>query len=177
MKLKRRTRVRKGRGRTADGAKTARSSTPRAAITIAWDGVRRFVPDAAVRAAVRAARAHGGRPEIAASIVFVTDRYLSRMHDKHLGDASRTDVITFDLSDDAGGPLVEVYASAERARAVAARRKVTPRRELLLYVVHGVLHLCGFDDHSRGDRARMRRAETAVLSRLGYAADDAAHDE
>jgi probable rRNA maturation factor len=169
--------VRNGRGRTPGGAKTAGSGTPRATIAVAWDGVRRFVPDAAVRAAVRAARAHGGRPDMAASIVFVTDRSLSRMHARHLGDASRTDVITFDLCDAVGGPLVEVYASAERARSVAARRKVAPRRELLLYVVHGVLHLCGFDDHSRADRARMRDAETAVLTRLGYAVDHSAHDE
>jgi probable rRNA maturation factor len=139
--------------------------------------VRRFVPDTAVRRAVRAAREHGRRPELAAGIVFVTDRALARMHARHLGDGSRTDVITFDLSDDVDGPLVEVYASAERARAVAARRAVSAQRELLLYVVHGVLHLCGFDDHSAADRARMRRAETAVLTRLGFAADPAPHDE
>jgi probable rRNA maturation factor len=139
--------------------------------------VRRYVPDASVQRAVRAARDHGGRPDLAASIVFVTDRALARMHARHLGDASRTDVITFDLSDEASGPLVEVYASAERARSVAARRSVAPRRELLLYVVHGVLHLCGFDDRSGADRARMRLAETAVLSRLGFAVDRAAHDE
>lgn len=163
--------MRKGRGRAP--ASRPRPSGP---ITIAWDGVRRFVPDAEVRRAVRAARAHGGRPDLAASIVFVTDRALARMHSRHLKDASLTDVITFDLSDDAGGPLVEVYASAERARAVAARRSVAPRRELILYVVHGVLHLCGHDDHKASDRARMRDAERTVLSGLGYAPDRAPHD-
>lgn len=171
--------MRKGRGRAPDAkpaARGKRSRTREAPIAVAWDGVRRFVPDAAVRRAVTAARVFGGRPDLAASIVFVTDRALARMHARHLRDASRTDVITFDLSDEVSGPLVEVYASAERARAVAALRKVAPRRELLLYVVHGVLHLCGHDDHARADRARMRRAERVVLSRLGFAPDPAPHD-
>lgn len=132
--------------------------------------------DAEVKSAVKAARAHGRRPDLAASIVFVTDRTLARMHARHLGDASPTDVITFDLSDDIGGALVEVYASAERARAVAKRRSVPAERELLLYVVHGVLHACGFDDARPVDRARMRVAETRVLSRLGFDADRAPHD-
>lgn len=179
LKLAGRKAARKGRGRVPVVVKSARGSArpARAPISIVWDGVRRFVPDGLVRRAVRAAREHGGRPELAASIVFVTDRALARMHARHLGDASFTDVITFDLSDEVGGPLLELYASAERARSVARRRSVASRRELLLYVVHGVLHLCGFDDHSRADRARMRRAETAVLSRLGFAVDRAPHDE
>ena len=39
--------------------------------------------------------------------------------------------------------------------------------ELLLYLVHGALHLCGFDDRTAPQRARMRAAEAAVLSDLG----------
>ena len=41
------------------------------------------------------------------------------------------------------------------------------RGELALYVVHGCLHLCGFDDHGERPRRRMRRAERAVLAELG----------
>jgi probable rRNA maturation factor len=76
-------------------------------------------------------------------------------------------VIAFDLG--AGpGPGGEVYVSVERAREVAARRGVPPGRELALYVVHGALHLCGFDDRRSTERAAMRAAEAAVLSALGY---------
>jgi probable rRNA maturation factor len=145
-------------------------------VQVAWVGVRPFLSDAAVKRAVALARAHGKRPDLSASVVFVSDRALARLHARSLGDATRTDVITFDLSDELGGPLVEIYASAERARAVAARRSVEKERELSLYVVHGVLHVCGFDDHEPADRARMRRAETTVLTRLGFAADRAPHD-
>ncbi|MFT7542458.1 MAG: putative rRNA maturation factor, partial [Gammaproteobacteria bacterium] len=62
------------------------------------------------------------------------------------------------------------------AREVSQRRGVSFERELLLYVVHGTLHLCGFDDHEPEDRAEMRLAEAAVMSSLGYAADTAPHD-
>lgn len=172
-KLAQRHRRPAARGRTAGAGRAQARSAP---IEIVWSGVRRCVPDVALARAVRAAREHGGRPDLAASLVFVSDRVLARMHGRHLGDARVTDVITFDLSDDLGGPLVELYVSAERARLVAARRRVPRARELALYVVHGVLHACGFDDRSAADRVNMRAAEAAVLSRLGYAADRAPHD-
>jgi probable rRNA maturation factor len=138
--------------------------------------VVRWVPDAAVRSAVRAARKHGGREDLGLSVVFVNDAHLARLHARHLGDPSRTDVITFDLSDDLGGPGGEIYASAPCARRRARARGVPARRELLLYVVHGVLHLCGFDDRTRAERARMRAAETHVMRALGWSDDVNPHD-
>ncbi|MEQ1893563.1 MAG: rRNA maturation RNAse YbeY, partial [Planctomycetota bacterium] len=55
------------------------------------------------------------------------------------------------------------------ARAVARRRGLLPRRELALYLVHGCLHLAGFDDLEPRARRRMRAAERAVLAPLGFA--------
>jgi len=60
--------------------------------------------------------------------------------------------------------------SVDRAREVAEERGLTWEREVVLYVVHGTLHLCGFDDHEDEDREAMRGAEAAVLARLGLAA-------
>lgn len=148
----------------------------RGRIEVGWDGVGRFATDQVVRTAASAARQHGGRTDLALSVVFVTDRALARMHARHCDDPTPTDVITFDLSDEIEGPLGELYVSAERARSVGRARGVKPRRELLLYVVHGVLHLCGFDDRSRADRVLMREAETRVLRALGYADDPSPHD-
>ncbi|MBL8858574.1 MAG: rRNA maturation RNase YbeY [Planctomycetes bacterium] len=146
-------------------------------IDIAWDGVRRSVTDARVREAADLARRHGRAPQLSLSIVFVTDEALARMHGVHLADPTPTDVITFDLTDEIGGVSGELYVSAERARIVARRRKVVLQRELLLYVVHGVLHLCGFDDHAPADRKRMRAAENAVMKRLGFEPDRLPHDD
>src|SRR5262249_6583118 len=149
---------------------------PASKITVGWDGIERWIGTVSIVRAARVALTHGGRPDLSLSIVLVTDRALARLHARHMGDPSPTDVITFDLSDDLEGPLGEIYASAECARRTARERGVDPRRELCLYVVHGALHLCGFDDRARGDRARMRAAEARVLDALGYARDDARHD-
>lgn len=135
----------------------------------AWTlGGRPLLSKREVGRIVAAALEHGGRPGLPIAVVFTGDRELSALHARALGDPTPTDVITFDLGADTSGPVGELYVSAERARAVARRRGVEPRRELALYVVHGCLHLCGFDDRRPRERARMRAAERAVLARLGY---------
>jgi probable rRNA maturation factor len=122
-----------------------------------------------IRRAAQLALEHGGRAGAGLTIVFVDDAELARMHERWLADSSPTDVITFDLGDAHEGPVGELYVSTERARAVAARRDIDPVREHLLYVVHGALHLCGFDDRSPRERTRMRRAERTVLAKLARA--------
>lgn len=126
----------------------------------------RGLSDARVRRAAEIALEYGRKPELELGIVFVDDEKLARMHAEWLHDGSRTDVITFDLGDDVHGPSGELYVSTERARDVAARRKLDLVREHLLYVVHGALHLCGYDDHEPRERARMRRAERIVLGKF-----------
>jgi len=128
----------------------------------------RLLSDEEVRRAVDAALAHGRRPELAVAVVFVGDRALARLHARHLDDPSRTDVMAFELGTEGHGPAGELYVSVERARAVARARDLAPEAELALYVVHGCLHLCGYDDHAPRARAAMRAAERAVLTRLGY---------
>ncbi|MSR61192.1 MAG: rRNA maturation RNase YbeY [Planctomycetes bacterium] len=142
----------------------------RPAAEVSWSvGGARLLSDAEVCAAVSAALAHGGRPGLTLAVVFVADAELARLHAEHLGDPSPTDVLAFDLGEEGDGPAGEVYVSVERARAVARERDLAPDAELLLYVVHGCLHLCGHDDHAPRARARMRAAERAVLALLGSA--------
>lgn len=133
---------------------------------IAWGVRARPISDRAIRAAVRAALAHGGRAEIDVEIALVSDRALASIHGRFLGDPAATDVISFDLGEDDGGPAGEIYVSVDRARAVARERGDPIERELALYLVHGALHLCGFDDRSPRPRARMREAEALVLADL-----------
>jgi probable rRNA maturation factor len=126
-----------------------------------------------VGAAAEAALAHGGRPGLALSVVFVDDAEITRLHGDWFDDPTPTDVISFDLGEDEPGPAGELYVSVERARDEARARDLPLERELALYVVHGALHLCGFDDREEGDRRRMRAAEARVLARLAGLAGEA----
>ncbi|MFN0242705.1 MAG: rRNA maturation RNase YbeY [Planctomycetota bacterium] len=139
---------------------------------MSWRRGPRLVATPEVRRIVSAALAHGGRGSLAVAVIFVDDEYLCALHERFLGDPSATDVITFDLgaSDAEDGVACEIYVSVDCARRVAHRRGEPVERELALYLVHGALHLCGFDDHERGDRRRMRAAEAHVLRALGYRA-------
>ena len=130
--------------------------------------------DAQVERAVRAALSHGGRPNVGLSVVFVDDPTLAQMHAEHLGDASETDVISFDLGEDEG-VVGELFVSVDRARKVSKRRGVPFERELTLYVVHGALHLAGFDDLQAQARLEMRAAEASVLQALGFGEDTLDH--
>ena len=132
--------------------------------------------------AVDAALDHGRRPGLAVSVVLADDALMIELHAEHLDDPTPTDVISFDLGDEdlqleeaSGAPAAELFVGVEHARRVAAERGVREERELALYVVHDVLHLCGFDDHTDEDAAAMRVAERAVMDALGYEPDDAPH--
>ena len=124
--------------------------------------------DGCTSAAVEAALAHGGRAGIEISVVFVDDAEISDLHGRWFEDPTPTDVISFDLGDEGPGPAGELYVSSERAQLEARARGLSAERELALYLVHGTLHLCGYDDHEPQDRSRMRDAEASVLAGLGY---------
>ena len=122
----------------------------------------------------------GGESELDLGVILVTGEALSQMHGRYLDDPTPTDVITFDLRGDAPGeeehgPDGELYVSVDQVRVVAAERGRSFGDELALYVVHGALHLCGFDDSDEAERRRMRIAERGVLETLGYAVDDEFH--
>jgi len=61
----------------------------------------------------------------------------------------------------------EVVVCVPEARRRAAREGTDVRRELLLYALHGMLHLCGFDDRTERGFARMHRTEDMILTQLG----------
>ena len=138
-------------------------------IAVAWQTARRGIPDRAVRAAVAAALAHGGRTGLAIGAVLVDDATLAGLHGRFLGDPSPTDVIAFDLDDGLGGVAAEVYVSVECAERVARERGVAVADEVALYLVHGALHLCGYDDRTPAQRTRMRAAEARVIETLAPA--------
>jgi probable rRNA maturation factor len=116
-----------------------------------------------------AASLGGGCPPGELSVAFVTDGALARLHMRFLGDPAPTDVITF--GGDAGHASAgEICVSADAAARRAGRGQAALSRELALYVVHGWLHLAGYDDRDARSRRSMRAAEARamrILSRAG----------
>ncbi|HEX7896575.1 MAG TPA: rRNA maturation RNase YbeY [Planctomycetota bacterium] len=116
-------------------------------ISIANEQRRVPIPEADVRRVAR--RLLKGK---SLSIAFVTDAAIRRVNRRFLGHDWATDVISFPLGTDLLGELV---ISAPYARAEARKRGISEKEELLRYVIHGILHLQGYDDHAPADRKRM----------------------
>jgi probable rRNA maturation factor len=120
-----------------------------------------------LKAAVAALDAHpdsfgGGCPRGELSVAFLTDQALAELHGRYLRDASRTDVITFD-GDPAHGQAGEICVSVDAAIRHVGRSQARLSREVTLYVVHGWLHLAGYDDLRPAAKREMRRAEGRAL--------------
>jgi probable rRNA maturation factor len=118
--------------------------------------------------ALAAQAARLARRPVRLDLLFTTDAGIRGVHRRWLGADSPTDVVSFPLSAPGDPVLVgALVVSRDTARREAARRGHSPYHEVMLYVVHGTLHLVGHDDHGRGPRARMRRAERRVLAAMG----------
>lgn len=105
------------------------------------------------------------------SIVLVDDARMGKLHDQYMGDPSTTDVLTFDLREDADDPLEGdvVICIDEAARQAAARGHET-RLEVLLYAVHGLMHLLGESDEDDASFKHMHAREDALLQAAGLGA-------
>ena len=117
------------------------------------------------RAAPQITRTERGAPDGELSLVFLTDAALAQLHADFLGDPSTTDVITF-AGDAAAGIAGEICVSADTAATYARKHRRDFSAELTLYLVHGWLHLAGFDDLAPAKKRAMRRAEGRAMQAL-----------
>lgn len=109
------------------------------------------------------------------SLVFVTDRQIRALNKKFLHRSYSTDVLAFDLTDEVLSrqrkktvKIIEgeVIISASTVYNNAKRFGNPPEEELTLCVVHGILHLLGYDDHSPADIKRMRAKEKELMEKI-----------
>ena len=99
-------------------------------------------------------------------IIFCSDKYLLDVNIKYLGHDYYTDIITFDYCE--GSTLSgDLFISIDSVRENAAFYGVDFSTELNRVIVHGLLHLIGYDDHSEDDIAVMRAKENHYLSLRG----------
>lgn len=97
------------------------------------------------------------------SIIFCSDNYILDVNQKYLGHDYFTDIITFDYCE--GDRLSgDLFISIDSVRENAIEYGSTFEEELNRVMVHGVLHLIGYDDHTEEDIAMMRKKENYYLS-------------
>ena len=94
----------------------------------------------------------GGLQEVEVSIV--SDPDISEVHGRFLDDATATDVITFDHG--------EIIVSADMAEDRASGFGHPIERELVLYIIHGLLHLAGYNDKSDGESEEMSSLQEKI---------------
>lgn len=92
--------------------------------------------------------------EVEASIV--SDKAIARVHADFLDDPTPTDVITFHHG--------EILVSADTAAKEGPAHGLSFDHELCLYLIHGLMHLAGWDDHEPEEAAEMKRRQEAVLA-------------
>jgi probable rRNA maturation factor len=102
------------------------------------------------------------------SLAFVDNPTIHTLNKRYLDHDEPTDVLSFPLSEANARQLEgELVIGAEVANAQAEGRGHAVDAELALYVIHGLLHLCGFDDETETARVEMRERERHYLRELG----------
>jgi len=91
------------------------------------------------------------------SVLLISDRRICQLHRQFLAQRGPTDVLTFQHG--------EIFISAETAKRHARLFENSIMRELQLYIVHGLLHLHGFDDRTPAGARKMKRMQERILSR------------
>lgn len=104
-----------------------------------------------------------------ASVYFIDHDEMCRMHADHFDDPSPTDCISFpmdDASEEHYRVIGEVFVCPKTAQLYAQEHGVSPHYEVTLYLVHGILHLLGYDDIYDEDRLAMRAAEKRHMDEI-----------
>ena len=100
------------------------------------------------------------------NICFTDNPLIKKLNTKFLKTNSATDVLAFNLGDKKANRLIlaDIVISTDSAISNARNFKTTSREELLLYVAHGVLHILGFNDHTKAQIQLMRKKENKYVN-------------
>ncbi len=127
------------------------------------------IDEARLAAAARSILAHSEYPAATVSIAVVDDSTIHALNVQYLRHDYPTDVLSFVLEKSPERLEGELVVSADTAVREAQEAGWSPLDELLLYVIHGTLHLVGYDDHEQSDQVEMYMAEAHYLKKLGVA--------
>lgn len=120
------------------------------------------------KAVSRVVFSEGIKKKAEITICLVNDRKIKEINKKYLAKNAVTDVIAFNLSEPKGpeGIKADIVVSTERAVFNSGLFNTSPSYELLLYVVHGLLHILGYEDKNSKQRQIMQEKSNRVLDLL-----------
>lgn len=98
--------------------------------------------------------------------IFCTDSYLFKLNQEYLKHNTFTDILTFTLSGTSLPIVSEIYISVERVKENAIKLNESYKNELHRVMTHGILHLCGYNDHSKTEKVQMRKKENYYMARI-----------
>ena len=107
-------------------------------------------------------------PEYEIGVLLVARPEMAKINETYLHHKGSTDVITFDYGD----PVLlnwlvgDIFICVQEAVNQARTFGTTWQAEVVRYLVHGVLHLCGYDDRAPGQTKRMKQEEDRIVTRL-----------
>ena len=99
------------------------------------------------------------------NFIFCNDEYLQKINKKYLQHTDLTDVITFDYSHEKK-LLGDIYISIERVKENALIFDSTFKSEIARVMIHGILHLIGYNDKSKIEKKKMREMENKFLKKI-----------
>lgn len=100
------------------------------------------------------------------AVYVVRAKEMSRLNEKFLRHEGSTDVITFDYGDSSGRLDGELFICIDDAVKQARQFRTSWPSELVRYIIHGILHLQGFDDLRPAARRKMKREENRILKQV-----------
>lgn len=101
------------------------------------------------------------RRKIGLEVVFLSDKEIQQVNKKYKHSDRPTDVLSFDL-----GSCGQILISSDTALRNSGIFNTPFEKEIVLYVIHGILHLFGYDDETAAQKKRMSRKENLILKRL-----------
>ena len=100
------------------------------------------------------------------NVIFCSDEYLLDLNQRFLDRDTLTDVIAFDYAEGEDEVSGDVFISFERIGENAEKFDTSVEKELMRVIIHGILHLCGYSDKSKEEKAEMTSKEDKYLSLL-----------
>ena len=100
----------------------------------------------------------------AVNFIFCSDEHLFEINNTFLNHSTYTDIITFDTGDSTDTIEGEIYISVDRVKENSGSLNIPFQTELLRVMIHGILHLIGYNDKTRKQKLEMRQKEDECLA-------------